>query len=359
MSIVGSSSQRGVDGSKLASRIVDDSLRTMDVETRHVKYVFADVVEFTVNRTVEAQVEIVAALGEAFRTAAEGLETIFLPTGDGICAAIIQSDAAPDSHLLVALKVLASMHQWSEDAAENRKCTIRFALNESVDSLIRDINGNKNLAGPGINHAQRLLSLADGNQILVGHAVFETLRLRDQYVTAFRRHKAEVKHGEVITAYQFIQSDSTPLNTGIPLSVRQSDPIDLKTAEKFAEDHVGSTSSQVAILVEGMEAWRDEIRLTIEKMSRTMEEIEIEKIKTGEIHSRLSPTLKDALANTQAGWENYFQTEVDFLNELRATFHGTWFRVISADFRLEMIRQRAILLRRYLREWVGAEDEIP
>ena len=336
----------------IADDAAERSLKTMDVETRHVKYVFADVVDFTVNRTVEAQVEIVAALGQAFRTAAEGLDTVFLPTGDGICAAIIQSDAAPDSHLLVALKVLASMYQWSENASANRRCTIRFALNESVDSLIRDINRNKNLAGPGINYAQRLLSLADGNQILAGHAVFETLRLRDQYVSAFRRHKAEVKHGEVITAYQFIKSDCGPLNTSIPLSVRRSEPIDLNTAVKFAEDHVGSTSSQVAILVEAMEAWQGEIRLTIEKMSRTMEQIEVEKIKAGEIHSRSSPTLKDALAKTQVAWENYFQTEVDFLNELRATFHGTWFRVISADFRLEMIRQRAVLLRRYLRAWV-------
>jgi hypothetical protein len=90
-----------------------------------------------------------------------------------------------------------------------------------------------------------------------------------------------------------------------------------------------------------------------------MEQIEVEKIKAGEIHSRPSPTLKDALAKTQVTWENYFQSEVDFLNELRATFHGTWFRVTSADFRLEMIRQRAVLLRRYLREWVDGEDETP
>lgn len=329
----------------------------MNVETRHVKYVFADVVEFTLNRTVEAQVEIVGALSEAFRAATREFETIFLPTGDGICAGIIQADVAPDSHLVVAVKILTSMHQWSESVADNRRCSIRFAINESVDSLIRDVNGGRNLAGSGINYAQRLLALADGNQILAGRAAFETLHVRDQYVGAFRQHKAEVKHGEVITAYQFIQNNSGCLNISIPLSVRRSDPIDLSMAEKFADDHVGSTSSQVAILIEAMEAWRSEIQFTIERMSTLMEEVEVEKIKAGEIHSRLSPSLTDAVGKTQVAWDNYFQTEVDFLNELRGTFHGTWFRVISADFRLEMIRQRGMLLRRYLREWVGSEDE--
>jgi hypothetical protein len=83
----------------------------MKAQTRHVKYVFADVVDFTLNRTIEAQVEIIGALNEAFREATENLETIFLPTGDGICAGIIKSYAPPDSHIKVALKVLTSMDQ--------------------------------------------------------------------------------------------------------------------------------------------------------------------------------------------------------------------------------------------------------
>jgi hypothetical protein len=132
-------------------------LPTMKAQTRHVKYVFADVVDFTLNRTIEAQVEIIGALNEAFREATENLETIFLPKGDGICAGIIKSYAPPDSHIKVALKVLTSMDQWSEKQGSNRKCKVRFAINESVDNLIEDINRNLNVAGAGINQAPAVI----------------------------------------------------------------------------------------------------------------------------------------------------------------------------------------------------------
>ena len=59
---------------------------TTNVETRHVRYIFADVVRFTEDRTLEAQVEIVAALNDAFKKSIGSLETIYLPTGDGMCA---------------------------------------------------------------------------------------------------------------------------------------------------------------------------------------------------------------------------------------------------------------------------------
>ena len=134
----------------------------MNVKTRHVRYAFADVVGFTNDRTVEAQSEIVAALNDAFRSATKDLETIFLPTGDGICAGIIQSDAPADSHLTVALQVVREIYGWSAEAESNRKCEVRFGINESVDSLITDINRNTNIAGAGINEAQRVMGLADG-----------------------------------------------------------------------------------------------------------------------------------------------------------------------------------------------------
>src|SRR5438105_13681041 len=78
----------------------------MSIETRHVKYIFADVVGFTEGRTVDAQVEIIGTLNKAFATALDGLNAIFLPTGDGICAGIIAMNAPADAHLQGALAVL-------------------------------------------------------------------------------------------------------------------------------------------------------------------------------------------------------------------------------------------------------------
>ncbi len=166
----------------------------MVVETRHVRYVFADVVRFTEDRTLEAQVEIIAALNSAFTDAVGDLEAIYLPTGDGICLAIVAANVSADIHLTTALRILETFHNWSSKASSNRSAQVRVAINESVDAVIVDINGNRNLAGAGINLAQRLMTIADGNQIIVGRAAYETLHVRDQYVHAFRELKAEVKH---------------------------------------------------------------------------------------------------------------------------------------------------------------------
>jgi hypothetical protein len=136
----------------------------MSVETRHVRYIFADVVRFTEDRTLEAQVEIIAALNNAFKTSIQDLETIYLPTGDGICAGILHVDVSADIHLQVALRVLGLFGEWCSSAAFNRQAELRVAINESVDAVLTDINGNRNLAGVGINSAQRLMSIADGNK---------------------------------------------------------------------------------------------------------------------------------------------------------------------------------------------------
>src|SRR4051812_26564087 len=104
----------------------------MSIKTRHVKYAFADVVDFTRERTIEAQVEIIQALNAAFRSAVGDLEVIYLPTGDGICVGIVQSDAPADTHLKVALDVIRRMHEWSSDKGGNRACKVRFGINESV-----------------------------------------------------------------------------------------------------------------------------------------------------------------------------------------------------------------------------------
>jgi Adenylate and Guanylate cyclase catalytic domain len=69
---------------------------------------------------------------------------------------------------------------------EMRQFEVRIGLNENVDNRVVDINGRPNVAGAGINMAQRVMSPADGSQILIGAAVYETLRHRECYMNTFR-----------------------------------------------------------------------------------------------------------------------------------------------------------------------------
>src|SRR5256885_17257794 len=87
-------------------------------DTRHIKYVFADIVRFSTNRSVEAQTDIVEALNaactQAFENLIPGGEVIYIPTGDGICVAIIDSKAAFDAHIVFAIELLARLDEHNK-----------------------------------------------------------------------------------------------------------------------------------------------------------------------------------------------------------------------------------------------------
>lgn len=144
------------------------------VEARSIRYLFLDVVEYTQQRSVEAQVDIVGILNKIvlesvaeYRTA-EG-EIILLPTGDGMGVALIDDTLEYDVHVLLALSILKSVeaHNLSIDD-KMRQFGIRVGVNQNVDNIVIDINGARNVAGAGINMAQRVMSVADSSQLMVG-----------------------------------------------------------------------------------------------------------------------------------------------------------------------------------------------
>jgi hypothetical protein len=313
----------------------------MAVETRHVRYVFSDVVGFTENRTVEAQVDIVAALNHVFRRAFGDLDTLYLPTGDGICAGILQADAPADVHLETALRVLEFFCDWSDKAQGDRAAQIRVAINESVDAVVTDINGKRNLAGAGINSAQRLMSIADGNQIIAGRAVYDTLRVRDRYVDGFRELKAEIKHGHVIAAYQYVGAEARFLNKEIPFAVQRTDPIDLEMSEEMEKPGGYSTAGMVRAIYGASERWRESV-----------EEI------THELMDKSNEKQRAALAVAHAAWEKFYEAEGTFVGALRETTPGTMYRVLGADLDKSLVRGRAKALKNYLEDWSpGAPPE--
>lgn len=179
--------------------------------TRHVKYVYLDIVDFTKERSVEAQTEIVAALNAMARQALDGAadpdEVVLLPTGDGMGIALLDPAAAYDAHFRVALALLEQLDRHNAAAEDaRRRFQIRLGLNEHTDNVVVDVNGRRNLAGVGINMAQRVMALAEGGHLLVGATVYETVRHREQYMAPglFRPFEAVVKHGVRLQVYQYI-----------------------------------------------------------------------------------------------------------------------------------------------------------
>ncbi|HEX3092278.1 MAG TPA: adenylate/guanylate cyclase domain-containing protein [Candidatus Angelobacter sp.] len=193
-----------------------------DVRTVSAKYIFLDIVGFTRNRSIEAQSDLVAALNGIVSEAVKALaipekQLIFLPTGDGMCVCLLNVDSPYDCHMLLALNIIERVSRWNKKTSDAmRQFQIRTGLNANVDNLVTDINGRDNLAGAGINIAQRVMTTGEGNQIMVGAVVYETLREREKYMKQFRSYSVRVKHGTELDVHQFVEPGHEGLDITIP-----------------------------------------------------------------------------------------------------------------------------------------------
>ena len=200
-------------------------------KTALIKYIFLDIVGFTDNRSVEAQSDLIGCLNSLVTEVLEKHDlgaqqdilprgkgrSIFIPTGDGICIALMDVGDNYEIHLQVALDILALIDKHNSETSDKmRKFEVRIGLNENVDNLVTDINGNENVAGMGINMAQRAMTKADGSQIIVCRATYEMLCAREQYMKSFRTYKAKGKHGQEFYVYQYSDDNKSGLNIEIP-----------------------------------------------------------------------------------------------------------------------------------------------
>jgi len=202
--------------------------------TKFIRYLYLDVVDFTSNRSVEAQTVIVETLNGIVRKALSKFPVaperiIFLPTGDGLGIALLDEMSSYDIHLLLALQILSLISQNNASGSdEMRKFQVRIGLSENTDNIVTDINGNRNVAGHGINTAQRVMSLTDASQILVSQTVYETLSHREKYMKHFRRYSATLKHSVSLSVQQFIDESWAGLSVTEPSLLAHPQTKDVK-----------------------------------------------------------------------------------------------------------------------------------
>jgi class 3 adenylate cyclase len=191
-------------------------------ETVNAKYVFLDIVGYSRGRTIEAQSHIIETLNAVIReaVAASGVppeKMLLLPTGDGVGIALVDVQRPYDVDVLLALDLLKRLDERNANESEQqRRFKIRIGVNENIDNLVTDVNGNKNVTGSGINQAQRIMSAGDGGNVLVGPVVAERLTQRDQYQGRLREIKFTVKHGVEIRVCQLVDPSIPYLNSFEP-----------------------------------------------------------------------------------------------------------------------------------------------
>lgn len=144
---------------------------------------FLDIVEYS-KKSVSGQISLKERFNAFLSTAIRDVpvsDRIILDTGDG--AAISFLGDVEDA-LRAALSMRDSL--MSEESGEDPPLLVRMGVNLGPVRLVRDINGQPNIVGDGINVAQRVMGFAEPGQILVSRSYYDAAsRLSQEYAGMF------------------------------------------------------------------------------------------------------------------------------------------------------------------------------
>ncbi|HKW37801.1 MAG TPA: adenylate/guanylate cyclase domain-containing protein, partial [Burkholderiales bacterium] len=118
-------------------------------------------------------------------------DRIILDTGDGAAVSFLGD---PEDTLFAGMSLRDAV--GGQEATTGPRLQIRVGVNLGPVRLVKDINGNPNIIGDGINVAQRIMSFAEPGQILVSRSYYDVMaRLSEDYAKLFHYEGAKTdKH---------------------------------------------------------------------------------------------------------------------------------------------------------------------
>src|SRR6266576_2355601 len=128
---------------------------------------------------------VVSGTSQFCESEAEG-KLIRLPTGDGM-ALVFRTD--PEAPAQCALEIARALK-------EHPRIALRMGIHSGPVNEVTDVNQRQNIAGAGINMAQRVMDCGDAGHILVSKHVTEDLEQHDRWRPLLHElGSCEVKHG--------------------------------------------------------------------------------------------------------------------------------------------------------------------
>lgn len=154
---------------------------------------FLDIAEYS-KKSVSGQISLKERFNAYLSVAIRDVpldDRIILDTGDGAALSFLGD---VEDALQVALSMRESLR--SEAAHKDPPLLVRMGINLGPVRLIKDINGQPNIVGDGINVAQRIMGFADPGQILVSRSYYDAVsRLSHEYGDMFHYQGARTdKH---------------------------------------------------------------------------------------------------------------------------------------------------------------------
>jgi TolB-like protein/class 3 adenylate cyclase/Tfp pilus assembly protein PilF len=163
--------------------------KEIQLEIAHI--LFIDIVgysKFSINEQHAAVDELTQAVrtSEQFQNAEAAARLIKIPTGDGMALVFYKS---PEEPVECALEI-------SRALKGHPRIQLRMGVHSGPVSGVIDVNGHANLAGAGLNIAQRVMNCGHAGHILLSKHVAEDLEAYERWRPLLHDLGAcEVKHG--------------------------------------------------------------------------------------------------------------------------------------------------------------------
>jgi len=175
--------------------------KQIELEIAHV--LFIDIVGYS-KLSINQQRAVVDELGEVVRGSeqfqkAEAAERLIkIPTGDGMALVFYTSPEAPAQCAIEISRILK----------EHPRLQLRMGVHSGPVSGVIDVNGHANLAGAGLNIAQRVMGCADAGHILISKHVAEDLEEYEHWRPLLHGlGECEMKHGVRVAIVSFYADD--------------------------------------------------------------------------------------------------------------------------------------------------------
>src|SRR6266478_10057530 len=159
---------------------------------------------------------------EQFRLAEAEGKLLRLPTGDGGALVFRNSPEAP---VLCALEI-------SKELKQHPELHVRMGIHSGPVNEITDLNEQANIAGAGINIAQRVMDCADAGHILLSKRVADDLEQYARWRPLLHElGTCEVKHGTTLSLVNLYSDEignaetPTKFKAGEPRGKKPSAPI--------------------------------------------------------------------------------------------------------------------------------------
>jgi TolB-like protein/Tfp pilus assembly protein PilF len=177
-----------------------ETKKKIELEIAHV--LFIDIVGYS-KLLINEQAEQIQTLKqivrgtEQFQSAKAEGKLVGLPTGDG---GALVFRTSPDAPLLCAMEI-------SRRLKEHPELRVRMGIHSGPVNEVADLNEQMNMAGAGINVAQRVMDCGDAGHILLSQHVADDLEQYPRWRPLLRSlGECEVKHGFRLGVVNFVDN---------------------------------------------------------------------------------------------------------------------------------------------------------